>query len=57
MIAHDRSIFEASYEFHGSMKSYRDRDDTCQSMVGRNCEEGGYSFGVCKIGDWRSRAS
>ena len=46
MIAHDRSIFEASYEFHGCMKAYRDSADTCQSVVGRNCEEGSYRFGV-----------
>ena len=46
MIAHDERIFEDSYEFHGCMKAYRDCADTCQSMVGRNCEEGGYRFGV-----------
>ena len=57
MIAHDGSIFEASYEFHGCMKYYRDRADTCQSMVGRNCEEGGYLFRVCRVGDWCSRGS
>ena len=57
MIAHDGSLFKASYEFHGCMKAYRDRADTCHSMVGRNYEEGGYRFGVCRVGDWRSHGS
>ena len=57
MIVHAGSIFEASYEFHGCMKAYRDRVDTCQSMVGINCEEGRYRFGVCKVGDWCSHGS
>ena len=57
MIAHDGTIFEASYEFHGCMKANEDRADTCPSVVGRNCEEGGYRFGVCRVGDWCSRGS
>ena len=57
MIVHIETIFQASYEFHGCMKAYRDRADTCQSVVGRNCEEGDYKFGVCRVGDWRSRGS
>ena len=57
MIAHDGSIFEASYEFHGCMKAYRDHADTCQSVVGRNCEEGNYMFWVCRVGDWHSRGN
>ena len=57
MIAHDKSIFEASYEFHGCMKDNKYHANTCQSMVGRNCEEGGYRFGVCRVGDWCSHGS
>ena len=51
MIAHDGIIFEASYEFNGCMKDYKDRADTYQSVVGRNCEEGSYRFGVCRVDD------
>ena len=50
-------VFEASYEFLGCMRAYRDHAYTWQSVVGRDCEEGGYRFRVCKLIDWRSRGS
>ena len=46
-----------SYEFIKCMKDYRDHADIWQSVIGRDCEEDGERFRVCRVIDWCSRGN